>query len=76
MSHVQNSIQEWIDDLIPIKTTLNDEIISKLDTYIIEACKKLHAFITRLYKDMYENPDKCELFIEEKDGGAYVTNPE
>jgi len=148
MSHVQNSIQEWIDDLIPIKTTLNDEIISKLDTHIVEACKKLHAFITRLYKDMYENPDKyglnnnseeitdrglnvlygfiwegipdgelindtlvfipdfnkkinhhkginklfnktsysmrerlnflrrCGLLIEEKDGGAYVTNPE
>jgi len=64
---IQNSIQDFINDLIPIEVTLNTETTSKLDSHMEQSCRDLHAFITCLYTDIYNNPDEYGLSIDDKE---------
>ncbi|MCL2604161.1 MAG: hypothetical protein FWD90_06755 [Defluviitaleaceae bacterium] len=64
---VQHSTQELMNDLIPIEITLNAETTSKLDSLMIQSCRELHAFITHLYTDIYDNPDDYGLLIDDKE---------
>jgi len=64
---VQDSIQELLDDLIPIETTMNTQIISQLDDHMVQACRDLYAFIMRLYTDMRVNPTEYGLLSDDKE---------
>jgi hypothetical protein len=63
----KDTIQEWLNDLIPLEITINTETISKLDSRMVQACKELYAFIARLYNDMYHNPTEYGLIGENKE---------
>ena len=60
-------IQEWLVDLIPLEVSLKGESISQLDDHMIKACKELHAFITKLYTDMRDNPGEYDLIHENEE---------
>ena len=64
---VQSALQEMIDDIIPVAITLNAETASKLAPPIMQSCRELHAFISHLYADIYNNPDAYVLLIDDKE---------
>ena len=64
---VQNSIQELISNIIPVEITLSAETISGLDDHMVQACRDLYAFITRLYTDIYNNPGEYGLLCDDKE---------
>jgi len=64
---VQESMQKRLNDLIPIETSLNAETISQLGSYMVQACRELYDFITRLYTDIYNNPAEYGLLIDDKE---------
>lgn len=64
---IQNAMQTLMDDLIPLEVTLNPETTSQLDSHMVQSCKELYSFITRLYTDIYNNPSEYGLLIDDKE---------